>query len=65
MQGKLKSRWIGPYVAMNIFPNGVIEIQSLETGKICKVNGHRLKHFFDVSEIATIEEIHLIDPVYE
>ncbi|XP_027155977.1 uncharacterized protein LOC113756537 [Coffea eugenioides] len=64
MPGKLKSRWIGPYVVVNIFPNGVVEIQSLETNKSFTVNGHRLKPFVDVSDIGTVEEVHLIDPIY-
>jgi dTDP-4-amino-4,6-dideoxygalactose transaminase len=31
--GKLRSRWIGPFVVSNIFPYGVVEITSLETNK--------------------------------
>lgn len=64
MPGKLKSRWIGPYVVVNVFPNGVVEIQSLETNKSFTVNGHRLKSFVDISDIGTLEEVHLIDPIY-
>ncbi|XP_027157872.1 uncharacterized protein LOC113780656 [Coffea eugenioides] len=56
MPGKLKSRWIGPYVVANVFPNGVVEIQSLETNKSFTVNGHRLKPFVHVSDIGTVEE---------
>lgn len=41
--GKLKSKWIGPFVVTNMFAHGVVEIRSLETNKVFKVNGHRLK----------------------
>jgi hypothetical protein len=42
---KLRSRWIGPFFVSNVFPYGVVEIKSLETNKVLKVNGHRLKPF--------------------
>ena len=57
MPGKLRSRWIGPFVVLNIFPNGVIEIQSMGTNKIFKVNGHRLKPFIENFESTNVEEI--------
>jgi len=44
---KLRSRWIGPFVVSNVFPYGVVEIPSLETNKVLKVNGHRLKPFYE------------------
>ena len=44
--GKLRYRWIGPFVATNVFPHGAVEIQSLATSKVVKVNGHRLKPFY-------------------
>jgi hypothetical protein len=43
--GKLRSCWIGPFVVSNIFPYGAVEITSLETNKVLKVNGHCLKPF--------------------
>ena len=46
--GKLRSRWIGPFVITNIFPHGAIQIKGLETGSEFKVNGHRLKLYFEV-----------------
>ena len=39
------SRWIGLFVFSNIFPYGTFEITSLQTNKVLKVNGHRLKPF--------------------
>ena len=38
--GKLRSRWVGPFIVTNGFPHGAIEIKSLQTNKDFKVNGH-------------------------
>jgi len=38
--GKLRSRWIGPFVVSNVFSYGVVEITGLETNKVLKVNRH-------------------------
>lgn len=65
MPGKLRSRWIGPFVVVNIFPNGVIEIQSLETNKIFKVNGHRLKPYIDDFDGTNVKEMQLVNPIYQ
>ena len=45
MPGKLYSHWIGPFEVTNVFPYGVIEVQSLGPNKVFKVNRHRLKQF--------------------
>ncbi|KAJ8898849.1 hypothetical protein K2173_008158 [Erythroxylum novogranatense] len=55
--GKLKSKWIGPFVITNIFPHGAIEIRSLETHKIFKVNGHHLKPFYEGFQAQRVEEL--------
>jgi hypothetical protein len=44
---KLHFRWIGPFVVSNVFPHGVVEITSLETNKLLKVNEHHLKPFYE------------------
>jgi len=44
---KLRSCWIGPFVVSNVFPYGAVEITSLETNKVLKVNGHCLKPFYE------------------
>lgn len=66
MSGKLRSRWIGPFVVTNVFPYGAVEISSESTNKIFKVNGHRLKPFLTnpsvVDEI--VEEVSLVEPVF-
>ena len=46
--GKLRSRWLGPFEVTHVHPHGAVEIRSLDTNKIFKVNGHRLKHFYGV-----------------
>ncbi|XP_073137194.1 uncharacterized protein [Henckelia pumila] len=56
--GKLRSRWIGPFVITNVFPHGAVEIKSLETSKIFKVNGQRLKHYFEGVQANEEEDAH-------
>ncbi|XP_026451099.1 uncharacterized protein LOC113351299 [Papaver somniferum] len=58
--GKLKSRWIGPFFVLNMFSHGAVEIRSLLTGKDLKVNGHRLKPYYEPFDAET-EEIQLVD----
>ncbi|KAM1243007.1 hypothetical protein ACFX2G_035307 [Malus domestica] len=31
--GKLRSKWIGPFVVSNVFPHGAVQIQSLKRNK--------------------------------
>ncbi|KAM2622711.1 hypothetical protein TB2_027304 [Malus domestica] len=45
--GKLRSKWIGPFVITNVFVHGAVQIQSLKTGHEFKVNGHRLKPYYE------------------
>jgi hypothetical protein len=45
----LRSCWIGPFVVSNVFPYSAVEITSLETYKVLKVNVHRLKPFYEGS----------------
>ncbi|CAN6577156.1 unnamed protein product [Malus baccata var. baccata] len=45
--GKLRSRWVGPFVVTNIFPYGAVEIRSTKTGNVFKVNGHKLKPYYE------------------
>ncbi|KAM0997135.1 hypothetical protein ACFX2C_007051 [Malus domestica] len=57
--GKLHSKWIGPFVITNFFPYGTVQIQSFKTGQEFKVNGHRLKPYYDLFEEHVVEEIPL------
>ena len=64
MPGKLCSRWLGPFVVTNVFPYGAVEIKNEVTEKIFKVNGHRLKPFFEGFQKHTVEEVHLHNATY-
>ncbi|XP_016673268.2 uncharacterized protein [Gossypium hirsutum] len=59
---KLKSRWLGPFIITEVHHHGAVKIRSLDTNKIFKVNGHRLKHFYEGERVAWMEEINLEDP---
>nr|GEY27760.1 reverse transcriptase domain-containing protein [Tanacetum cinerariifolium] len=50
--GKLKTHWSGPFTITKVFPYGTVELSELE-GLNFKVNGHRVKHYFegDVPEL--------------
>ena len=39
--GKLKSRWIGPFVIKSVFPHGAVEISDTKNGNDFKVNDQR------------------------
>ncbi|XP_043805428.1 uncharacterized protein LOC122721551 [Manihot esculenta] len=58
-QGKLRSRWIGPFIVEHVYPHGAVDIKSIETGKIFKVNGHRLKPYYEGFSVQVVEEIPL------
>ena len=62
---KLRSRWIGPFVVSNVFPYGAVEITSLETNKVIKVNGHRLKPFYESWTAKLTASVELAEPIYE
>jgi hypothetical protein len=63
--GKLCSRWIGPFVVSNVFRYSAVEITSLKTNKVLKVNGHRSKPFYEgwMTELTASAE--LAEPIYE
>ena len=63
--GKLCSCWIGPFVVSNVFPYGAIEITSLETNKVLKVNGHRVKPFYGGWTVELTSSTELAEPIYE
>nr|GEV34562.1 reverse transcriptase domain-containing protein [Tanacetum cinerariifolium] len=44
--GKLKSRWSGPFTISQVYPYGTVEL-SQPDGPNFKVNGHRVKHYFE------------------
>ncbi|XP_031277633.1 uncharacterized protein LOC116136057 [Pistacia vera] len=59
--GKLRSCWVGPFVITNVFPNGTVEIKSMKTGKDFKVNGHRLKPYYEPF-MEQLDEVPLHEP---
>ncbi|XP_028117392.1 uncharacterized protein LOC114315017 [Camellia sinensis] len=46
---------------LRLFP---VEIQSLATSKVFKVNGHRLKTFYEGFQVQNVEQLDLEDPIY-
>jgi len=63
--GKLRFHWIGPFVISNVFPYGTIEITSLETNKVLKVNRHRLKPFYESWTTELTAFAKLAEPIYQ
>ncbi|XP_027343093.1 uncharacterized protein LOC113855660 [Abrus precatorius] len=62
--GKLRSRWLGPYIVTKIFPYGAIQILEPRTDKAFIVNGHRLKPFHEDTPLENIEEVRLLAATY-
>jgi len=60
-EGKLRSKWQGPYTVINMSSHGAITIQD-DDGNIFKANGERLKLFLEPSHDANqeIDKIELI-----
>ncbi|KAL7606196.1 hypothetical protein Lser_V15G19233 [Lactuca serriola] len=63
--GKLSSRWVGPFVVTRVFDHGAVEITSKQNGKTFKVNGHRLKPFYEGFEVKNEELDVLENPTYQ
>ncbi|RVW62955.1 Retrovirus-related Pol polyprotein from transposon 412 [Vitis vinifera] len=59
--GKLKSRWIGPFIIHQVHLNGVVELLNSNGTDIFKVNGHHLKPFIEPFKQEN-EEINLLEP---
>jgi hypothetical protein len=45
--GKIRSSWSGPFIVKHVYPYGAFNIENPKNGNIFKVNGHRLKAYFD------------------
>ena len=43
--GKFKSKWLGPFTVVQVFPYGGVEIMHIEKGQF-KVNAQILKTYF-------------------
>ncbi|XP_042472453.1 uncharacterized protein LOC122055135 [Zingiber officinale] len=64
IKGTLRSRWEGPFVVTNVFSYGVIEIKEESSGRIFKVNGHRLKVFYETNNQMEMEIVKHVDAIY-
>ena len=53
-EGKLRSKWQGPYIVIHTSPHGVMTIQD-DDSNIFKVNGQRLKVFLEPSYNTNLE----------
>ncbi|XP_027338013.1 uncharacterized protein LOC113851935 [Abrus precatorius] len=47
MPSKLRSRWDGPFLVINVFPYGVVRLQDIGSQRRFKVNRHQLKVFHE------------------
>ncbi|XP_057791161.1 uncharacterized protein LOC131008290 [Salvia miltiorrhiza] len=45
--GKLKSRWSGPFLLNEVFEHGVVELFNENTKESFRVNGHRVKPYYE------------------
>ena len=43
--GQLKSKWTGPYLIIQLFPHGAVELETKE-GVLFKVNGQHINFFW-------------------
>ena len=59
--GKLKSRWIGPFIIHQVYVNGVVELLNSNGKDTFRVNGYRLKPFME-SFKSEKEAINLLEP---
>lgn len=48
-----------------VYPHGAMEIQSLETNKEFKVNGQRLKPYYEGFKVNNVVSDDLYKPLYE
>ena len=59
--GKLKSRWIGPFIIHQAYPNGSVDLLNQKDNRVFKVNGQRVKPYA-AQHTTEDEEISLLDP---
>ncbi|XP_004515956.1 uncharacterized protein [Cicer arietinum] len=66
MAGKLRYKWIDPFVVTNTYPHDAVEIKSGNIDKVFKVNGQHLKLFHESSvlEGAAIKQLSFENPTY-
>ena len=57
--GKLRSRWDGPYMVLELFDGRAVLISDPKTGRQFKVNGHRLKPYLTSEPPATADKVNM------
>jgi hypothetical protein len=45
--GKLRSKWSSPFIVKHVYPYRAFDIENTNNENVFKVNGHRLKAYFD------------------
>ncbi|XP_022020016.1 uncharacterized protein LOC110920088 [Helianthus annuus] len=65
--GKLKSKWMGPYVITRVGRFGDIEIEDVHTNTKQVVNGHRLKPYLEgyINNLELDKVGYILCPLYE
>jgi hypothetical protein len=61
--GKLKSRWMGPFIIRTMFSLGAFEIEDPKNGNTFKVNRQRVKPFLELRSLE-VKATLLDDPIY-
>ena len=59
--GKLKSRWIGPFIIHQAYPNGSVDLLNQKDNRVFKANGQRVK-LYAAQDTANEEEIPILNP---
>ncbi|XP_057803375.1 uncharacterized protein LOC131018679 [Salvia miltiorrhiza] len=54
--GKLKSRWIGPFIIKEVLNHGVLVLTKEGTDEQFTVNGHRVKPYLEHEVVAVVVE---------
>nr|XP_033511448.1 uncharacterized protein LOC117276215 [Nicotiana tomentosiformis] len=57
--GKLKSRWVGPFVIVSVRPHGAVELHDTSSSDTFFVNGQRIKHYWgsDIARHKTLVDL--------
>ena len=66
MSGKLHSTWEGPFIVIEVFPYGVVEIKEESSERTFKVNGHHLRIFNENQDMLNkmMDGMNLTSPAY-
>ena len=63
--GKLRSRWYGPFIVIDVSSHGAVEIEHCTNGERIKVNGHRLKPYYETFVQMPEERVSFSTPTYD